>query len=61
VGLDPDLEAVVAVVRDGGGTSGRSPPSGWPDQRNFRVEVDSEAFFLRLSHKDVALGSAGGR
>jgi thiamine kinase-like enzyme len=56
VGLDPDLEAVVAVVPGWRGHEPMiTPIEAGRTNRNFRVEVGSEAFFLRLSDKDTSL------
>ena len=56
MGLDPDLEAVLAVVPGWRGhESTITPIEAGRTNRNFRVEVDSEAFFLRLSDKDTSL------
>jgi hypothetical protein len=56
VGLDPDLEAVVAVVPGWRGHEPTiTPIEAGRTNRNFRVEVGSEAFFLRLSHQDTSL------
>jgi hypothetical protein len=56
VGLDPDLEAVVAVVPGWRGHEPTiTPIEAGRTNRNFRVEVGSEAFFLRLSDKDTSL------
>jgi thiamine kinase-like enzyme len=56
VGLDPDLEAVVAVVPGWRGQEPTiTPIEAGRTNRNFRVEVGGGAFFLRLSDKDTAL------
>ena len=56
MGLDPDLEAVVADVPGWRGHEPTiTPIEAGRTNRNFRVEVGSEAFFLRLSDSDTAL------
>jgi len=56
VGPDPQLDAVIAAVPDWRGHEPTiTPIEAGRTNRNYRVEVGSATFFLRLSHEDTAL------
>jgi thiamine kinase-like enzyme len=56
VGPDPQLDAVIAAVPEWRGHEPRiTPIEAGRTNRNYRVEVGSATFFLRLSHEDTAL------
>jgi len=56
VSPDPQLEAVIAAVPEWRGHEPEiTPVEAGRTNRNFRVEVGSGTFFLRLSHEDSAL------
>jgi hypothetical protein len=56
VGPDPQLDAVIAAVPEWRGHEPAiTPIEAGRTNRNYRVEVGSGAFFLRLSHEDTAL------
>jgi thiamine kinase-like enzyme len=56
VGLDPELDAVIAAVPEWRGHEPRvTPIEAGRTNRNYRVEVGTGAFFLRLSEEDTAL------
>ena len=53
---DPQLDAVIAAVPEWRGHEPEiTPVEAGRTNRNFRVEVGSGTFFLRLSHEDSAL------
>lgn len=54
--LDRELEAVIAAVPEWRGHDPRiTPIEAGRTNRNFRVEIGTGVFFLRLSEKDTAL------
>jgi thiamine kinase-like enzyme len=56
VGPDPQLDAVIAAVPEWRGHEPTiTPIEAGRTNRNYRVEVGSATFFLRLSHEDTAL------
>jgi thiamine kinase-like enzyme len=56
VGPDPQLDAVIAAVPEWRGHEPTiTPIEAGRTNRNYRVEVGSATFFLRLSHVDTAL------
>ena len=56
MGPDPQLDAVIAAVPDWRGHEPTiTPIEAGRTNRNYRVEVGSATFFLRLSHEDTAL------
>jgi len=56
VGPDPQLDAVIAAVPEWRGHEPTiTPIEAGRTNRNYRVEVGSGAFFLRMSHEDTAL------
>jgi len=56
VGPDPQLDAVIAAVPEWRGHEPTiTPVEAGRTNRNYRVEVGSATFFLRLSHEDTAL------
>jgi thiamine kinase-like enzyme len=56
VGPDPQLDAVIAAVPEWRGHEPTiTPIEAGRTNRNYRVEVGSARFFLRLSHEDTAL------
>jgi len=56
VGPDPQLDAVIAAVPEWRGHEPEIiPVEAGRTNRNYRVEVGSGTFFLRLSHEDTAL------
>jgi thiamine kinase-like enzyme len=56
VGSDPQLDAVIAAVPEWRGHEPTiTPIEAGRTNRNYRVEVGSATFFLRLSHEDTAL------
>ena len=56
MGLDPQLDAVIAAVPEWRGHEPTiTPIEAGRTNRNYRVEVGSATFFLRLSHEDTAL------
>lgn len=56
MGPDPQLDAVIAAVPEWRGHEPTiTPIEAGRTNRNYRVEVGSATFFLRLSHEDTAL------
>jgi thiamine kinase-like enzyme len=56
VGPDPQLDAVIAAVPEWRGHEPTiTPIEAGRTNRNYRVEVGSATFFLRLSHEDTTL------
>jgi thiamine kinase-like enzyme len=56
VGPDPQLDAVIAAVPEWRGHEPTiTPIEAGRTNRNYRVEMGSASFFLRLSHEDTAL------
>ena len=56
MGPDPQLNAVIAAVPEWRGHEPTiTPIEAGRTNRNYRVEVGSATFFLRLSHEDTAL------
>src|SRR6266508_740836 len=56
VGPDPQLDAVIAAVPEWRGHEPEiTAVEAGRTNRNYRVEVGSGTFFLRLSHEDTAL------
>jgi thiamine kinase-like enzyme len=56
VGPDPQLDAVIAAVPEWRGHEPTiTPIEAGRTNRNYRVEVGSATFFLRLSHEDTSL------
>jgi thiamine kinase-like enzyme len=56
VGPDPQLDAVIAAVPEWRGHEPTiTPIEAGRTNRNYRVDVGSATFFLRLSHEDTAL------
>jgi thiamine kinase-like enzyme len=56
VGPDPQLDAVIAAVPEWRGHEPAiTPIEAGRTNRNYRVEVGTGTFFLRLSHEDTAL------
>ena len=56
MGPDPQLDAVIAAVPEWRGHEATiTPIEAGRTNRNYRVEVGSATFFLRLSHEDTAL------
>ena len=56
MGPDPQLDAVIAAVPEWRGHEPTiTPIEAGRTNRNYRVDVGSATFFLRLSHEDTAL------